>query len=135
MNTKGNKTMDMIDNILNGKVQTFEDGYYIYSSRPQMGFEVERQTGAVDLILYPNIDNVDLRVLRGFEHLVFTHRKKVIVIQGKNLRPILKAIMGHKVQTIRDFSEGDLGADEPVIDHIQVGNMEDRLLSLDQAPN
>ena len=122
--------MSRIDEILNRANPSAEPspstGFFSYDRRPQMGFEIERETGSLDGFLYHNLDNLDIRIIRGYEHLVFTHRQKVVVIQGKNLKPILRKLLQHSIKNIRDFCADTPKDDEPHIDHIQIGNLENR---------
>lgn len=104
-----------------------EAGFVKISRTPQMGFEIDRNAGALDAIFYHSIDNLDIRMMNGHEHLVFTHRRKIIVIQGQNLKPLLRQIIAHKIEAIRDYAPpAPLNSDQPRIDHIQITNLEDR---------
>lgn len=121
--------MNEVDRILHGgRAPKRSDGYVHFEQRPQMGFEVERKTGASDAFYYHNIDNLDIRVIKGHEHLVFTHRQKVVVAQGKNLKAILRGLIAHSVSSFRDFCEGDPKEDEAKIDFIQIASLENRAL-------
>lgn len=122
---------NIVDDILNSKGATPKrsEGFVNFEQRPQMGFEVERANGALDAFYYHNIDNLDIRLIKGHEHLVFTHRHKVVVAQGKNLKAILRGLLDHRVSSFRDFCETQPPQGEATIDHIQIASLEQRDLN------
>ncbi len=81
-------------------------GFTDSGGHPQMGFTLTRANGAMDAFFYHNIDNLDLRVIRGVQYLNFTHRGKAVTLQGTRLDAILRAIMGHSLTAIHEY-DGD----------------------------
>ena len=87
------------------ETETYQ-GFTDSGGHPQMGFTLTRANGAMDAFFYHNIDNLDLRVIRGVQYLNFTHRGKAVTLQGTRLDAILRAIMGHSLTAIHEY-DGD----------------------------
>lgn len=73
---------------------------------PQMGFTLTRASGAMDAFFYHNLDNLDLRVVKGVQYLNFTHRGKAVTLQGSRLDAILRAMLAHTLTGIVEY-DGD----------------------------
>ena len=108
-----------------------EEGYIKYASSPQMGFTIKRKNGAIDAFFYHSIDNLDISIIRDIEHLTFTHRRKMIVIQGKNMGSLLTRMLEHIVSSISDTTDAAPGCDEPIVDAILIGSVENRDMELE----
>lgn len=79
-------------------------GFTDSDGHPQMGFSLNRANGAIDAFFYHNLDNLDLRIIRGTEYLNFTHRGKAVTLQGTHLKPMLMAMMQHMLTDIHEYS-------------------------------
>ena len=97
-------------------------GFTDSGGHPQMGFTLTRANGAMDAFFYHNLDNLDLRVIKGTEYLNFTHRGKAVTLQGTRLDAILKAIMHHTLTGIHEYDgQGtEIGTDATVVTRVAV---------------
>ena len=85
--------------------ETYE-GFTDSGGHPQMGFSLTRANGAVDAFFYHNLDNLDLRIVKGMQYLNFTHRGKAVTLQGARLDACLHAIMQHTLTGLFEY-DGD----------------------------
>ena len=91
-------------------------GFLESGGHPQMGFALRRASGATDGFFYHNLDNIDLRVIRGVEYLSFTHRGKAGTLQGVRLDAIFQALMAHTLTHIIELDDRDAPqADDAII--------------------
>lgn len=112
--------MNRIDEILrrhgteptrHAEKRTYE-GFADSGGTPQMGFTLTRANGAVDAFFYHNLDNLDLRVIKGNQYLNFTHRGKAVTLQGTKLDAILKAMLAHTLSAITEYDGQGTEVDE-----------------------
>lgn len=97
-------------------------GFTDSGGHPQMGFTLTRANGAMDAFFYHNLDNLDLRIIKGTEYLNFTHRGKAVTLQGTRLDAILKAIMHHTLTAIHEYDgQGtEIAEDATVVTRVAV---------------
>ena len=97
-------------------------GFTDSGGHPQMGFSLVRADGSVDGFFYHNLDNLDLRAVRGAEYLNFTHRGKAVTLQGVNLKPLFMAMMNHTLTTITEYDTrvADAGISGTVVTRVAV---------------
>ena len=117
--------MSAIDDILRrrGREPTREqetpgqyEAYTESGGHPQMGFSLMRANGAIDAFFYHNLDNLDLRIIKGTEYLNFTHRGKAVTLQGTQLKPVLMAMMQHTLTGLYEYDgQGDDLAEHPTV--------------------
>lgn len=88
------------------------EGFTDSGGAPQMGFTLTRANGAIDAFFYHNLDNLDLRVIRGNQYLNFTHRGKAVTLQGTKLDAVLKAILNHTLTGIVEYDGQGTELDE-----------------------
>ena len=113
----------------NARTDGSYQGFIDSDGHPQMGFRLQRANGAMDAFFYHNLDNLDLRIIRGIEYLNFTHRGKAVTLQGAKLEAILKAMMQHTLVAIVEHDGQGTEVDEngTVVTRAAVS-----MLSLDQ---
>ncbi|MGC1494737.1 MAG: hypothetical protein WA790_02940 [Sulfitobacter sp.] len=101
-----------------GTYQAFHDS----GGHPQMGFTLSKKNGSVDAFFFHNLDNLDLRIIKGAEYLNFTHRGKAVTLQGTHLEPVVRAMMAHSLISLHEYAGGgtDLTADTTVITQVAV---------------
>lgn len=87
-------------------------GFIDSGGHPQMGFTLTRANGAMDAFFYHNLDNLDLRVIKGTQYLNFTHRGKAVTLQGTRLDALLHAILQHTVTGIIEYDGQGTELDE-----------------------
>lgn len=121
--------MNRIDEILRSRghvpSESETEGYRGFTDsggHPQMGFTLTRANGAIDAFFYHNLDNLDLRVIRGTHYLNFTHRGKAVTLQGVRLDAVLSAMMAHTLTGIFEYDGdgSDLAPEATVITRVAV---------------
>lgn len=91
--------------------------------KPQMTFSIELANGEIHGFQYFNIDNLKFTPTKSGDHLSFDHRGKIVLLQGKRLKPLWNAIVQQSLVLVKEDRGGMPGASETLVNRVEVITM------------